>query len=212
MAIRRLAVLAALVLSFSASPAAPQQGQITGLPILVMRDHLIEGRRVGILARDWLYCYPPTGELIVVPRGYITDFASIPAALEPVLDSFGRQSEAAVVHDWLYAVGETDKREVADSIFLFAMMEQGVGLAARRTMYQGVVLGGGSAYGRADEWNKRFGNPDSGRRLASAPYARRKTAVVAEIDCKDLDDPAKVQTLAALHSSANWPRPIAPNP
>src|SRR4051794_36002195 len=80
-------------------PSAATQAETTGLDFRLMRDYRIEGRRVGIVMRDWLYCYPPTGELILVPRGYMTDFASIPGFAKPFIDEFGDNAEAAVAHD-----------------------------------------------------------------------------------------------------------------
>lgn len=39
---------------------------------------------------------------IVVPEGFITDFASIPRFLWSIYPPTGRYQEAAVIHDWLY--------------------------------------------------------------------------------------------------------------
>ncbi len=39
---------------------------------------------------------------LVVPRGFITDFASVPAALQCILSKTGRYGKAAVIHDYIY--------------------------------------------------------------------------------------------------------------
>ena len=51
-----------------------------GMPIVLLRAPRKQGRRVAILTDDWFYCYPPTSKLYRAPRGYLTDFASIPKA------------------------------------------------------------------------------------------------------------------------------------
>ena len=75
------------------------------------------------------------------------------------INPFGNHAEAAVVHDWLYAVGETGKRPYADEIFLHAMKEQNVNIVRRRTMYRSVRVGGNEAFGRDIEWSNNFRDP-----------------------------------------------------
>jgi Protein of unknown function (DUF1353) len=184
------------------------QGDGTGLNFRLMRDYRIEGRRVGLVVSDWLYCYPPTGDVLLVPRGYMTDFASIPDAVRPLIDVFGDNAEAAVAHDWLYAIGEPGKREAADDLFRFALKEQGVGVVTRNAMHAGVRVGGGGAYGRKGEWDKRFGDPVKGQPLTASPYQRRSTAIVAHLaKCSQMEDAATLASLRAAHASARWPRP-----
>jgi hypothetical protein len=47
---------------------------------------------------------------IVVPAGFITDYASIPQALHAVLPPRGRGNRANIVHDFLYQVAPRDPR------------------------------------------------------------------------------------------------------
>lgn len=42
-----------------------------------------------------------SGRIIEVPRGFITDGASVPRLLWPLFPSWGRYSRAAVLHDYL---------------------------------------------------------------------------------------------------------------
>lgn len=154
------------------------------LRIAVDLESRRSGRRVAVLTDDWLYCYPESGEVFLVPRGYETDFASIPPGARWLINPFGNHAEAAVVHDWLYAVGEKDNRLEADEIFRFAMKESGVNIARRNLMFQAVRKGGEKSYGAPGEWRFR-----DYRTLADAepPFARPEKAAVATIDCEDLD-------------------------
>lgn len=46
--------------------------------------------------------YPTADGTIVVPIGFVTDFASIPRFLWSIYPPTGRYQRAAVLHDWLY--------------------------------------------------------------------------------------------------------------
>ncbi len=73
----------------------------------------------GLLAYD--------SELIIVPAGYRTDFASIPRFFHRVLPPVGKYSRAAVVHDWLCDVRPPlCKSDTAADIFREAMVDLGV--------------------------------------------------------------------------------------
>ena len=156
---------------------------VSGLGVVIDYAARRQGRRVAVLMDDWLYCYPPTGEVFLVPSGYETDFASIPGAARGIINPFGDHAEAAVIHDWLYAVGESDSRPSADGIFRYAMKEQGVNIVRRNAMHRAVRMGGNTAYGREEEW--RFRDP---RTLNDAPepFPRPEKAAVETIDCENL--------------------------
>ncbi len=65
---------------------------------------------------------------ILVPAGYVTDFASIPRISRLFFSSLGRHAEAAVAHDWLYAFGyrSEDGGEIfADRVFHQAVIDAG---------------------------------------------------------------------------------------
>lgn len=187
-------------------PGHAVQGASSGLDFRLMRDYRIEGRRVGIVMNDWLYCYPPTRELILVPRGYMTDFASIPSLARPLIEPFGDNAEAAVAHDWLYAIGEPNRREKADDLFRYALMEQGVNLVTRNAMHAAVRAGGGGAYGRPGEWNRRFGDPVAGQPLPASPFRRRTTAAVTQLgSCQAMESLTEIARLRATFGSTTWP-------
>lgn len=80
-----------------------------------------EGRKQWQLT-DWLIYESATIGLILVPPGYITDFASVPR-LPIIYLLFGGQSdEEATLHDYLYSVphstgtGQVVDRSLADKL------------------------------------------------------------------------------------------------
>jgi hypothetical protein len=85
---------------------------------------------------------------VEVPMGFITDFASIPLLLQPIVGKpTGRHGVAAVVHDYGYAHNRYDQ-ETWDMIMLDIMKLSGVGWLRRNTIYYGLRVGGFVA------WNK----------------------------------------------------------
>jgi hypothetical protein len=87
------------------------------------------------------------GEILTVPVGFETDFASIPRFLWAIYPPAGKWGKAAVVHDWLYASGDRTRLE-CDEIFKDAMEILGVPWLRRQVMYRAVRLGGGAAWDR----------------------------------------------------------------
>jgi hypothetical protein len=86
--------------------------------------------------------------VIVVPRGFVTDFASIPRPLQVLrglLPTTERYGIAALVHDYLYWRQDCT-REQSDNIMEQAMMEAGVPLLERRIIREGVRQFGQSAW------------------------------------------------------------------
>jgi len=196
------------------APEAAYQAAITGLKINLMRDPRIGGQRAAVLAKDWLYCYPKTRELILVPRGYVTDFASIPGFARHIIEPYGDNAEGAVAHDWFYAIGEPGQRRKADAVLRQGLKEQKVGVVTRTIVWLTVRLFGGAHYGGAREWDDRFADPDKGAPAPVSPYARRASAVVGALegDCAQMDDPAVLQKLYDRYTSANWPRAASAPP
>lgn len=82
---------------------------------------------------------------INVPKGFVTDFASIPQLFWSILPPWGDYGKAAVVHDWLYYIGTYTRRE-ADLIFREAMKVLGVNWFVRGIMYNAVRWFGGGAW------------------------------------------------------------------
>jgi len=74
---------------------------------------------------------------VTVPKGFPTDFASIPRFFWRILPKNGPYDFAAVPHDYLYAV-QTLPRPDADHLFLEAMEAAGVTPWQRRLMFWAV--------------------------------------------------------------------------
>lgn len=203
-------VLALLILTLTATaPAFAQNASVTGTQLRLLRDARIGPNRVAVLGADLLYCYPPTRELIVVPRAYMTDFASVPSGAHHVIDRYGDNIEAAIVHDWLYAVGEPDRRLFADQVFRFALGEQDVSVVKRNLAYQAVRAGGHNAYGSEREWASRFYDP-SGLGPIPPPYVKPTSGVVAVVDtCELLESVEGIERLTYQYGSHLWP-PVEP--
>lgn len=91
-----------------------------------------------ILESDYIYSI--NGFLITVPKGFITDGASIPKSLQWIYEPFGEYIKGAVIHDYLYSkYNDTGiNRTLADKIFDFIMKETGVNAKTRRKFYVAV--------------------------------------------------------------------------
>jgi hypothetical protein len=84
-------------------------------------------------------------KIIVVPAGFVTDFASIPRILWSIRPPQGFYQWAAVVHDFLYWE-QPIPRAKADKILLLGMTDSMVGPTERTAIYEGVRTGGGPAW------------------------------------------------------------------
>lgn len=82
-----------------------------------------------------------SNDIIVVPKGFTTDFASVPWPASMLIPMSGQHNMAAVVHDYLYSTQERSRKE-SDDIFLEALTVLGVSLVKRRIMYRAVRLWG----------------------------------------------------------------------
>lgn len=90
---------------------------------------------------------------ITVPKGFITDFASIPRFLWSVLPPAGGYGKAAVVHDYLYRTPGAWTRGEADAVLKEAMEVSGVGWFTRQTIWLGVRTGGHFVFRGGDSKN-----------------------------------------------------------
>ena len=75
-----------------------------------------------------------SGNIINVPIGTHTDFASIPRPLWAFFPRWGKYGNAAVIHDWLYW-RQVRTREESDKIFLEGMEVLEVPSWKRHTIY-----------------------------------------------------------------------------
>jgi Protein of unknown function (DUF1353) len=82
---------------------------------------------------------------VIVPIGFVTDLASIPAALWGMLPPAARYSYPAIIHDYLYWFQPCTRAE-ADAVFQSVMGDLLVPSAKITIIYDAVRLGGGSAW------------------------------------------------------------------
>jgi Protein of unknown function (DUF1353) len=98
-------------------------------------------------------------DVVTVPKGFVTDFASIPRVFWSVLRPDGDYTYPAIIHDFLYWQQHT-QRETADRIFLFSMQDFDIDQTTATIIYNAVRLGGGVAW-RHNSSDKTLG----GRRV-----------------------------------------------
>ena len=74
----------------------------------------IDGRSWEVRAPfDYAVGSPDSDIIVRVPVGFITDFASIPKILWPLMPPTGWYGKIAVIHDILYQRGRIDNREIS---------------------------------------------------------------------------------------------------
>jgi hypothetical protein len=111
-------------------------------------------------AEDWMVRMPleyeigDSGKVISVPNGFVTDFASVPAALRPFFPKLGKYLQAAIVHDYLYWNQSCSKGQ-ADRIFYYAMKESRVGTLDKLAFFQAVDKVGKKAWKDNEQDKKR---------------------------------------------------------
>jgi hypothetical protein len=91
---------------------------------------------------------PNTSAVIIVPRGFVSDLASIPEPLQILrgrVPNSSRYVNASLVHDYLYWRQDCTRAQ-ADNIMLKAMTEAGISALERRLVYEGVRRFGQSAW------------------------------------------------------------------
>ena len=82
---------------------------------------------------------------VVTPKGFVTDFASVPRPLWHILPKWGGYGVAAVIHDYLYWSQHISRRD-ADLWLLKTMEEMEVGWFHARVIWGAVRLFGGIAW------------------------------------------------------------------
>jgi hypothetical protein len=84
------------------------------------------------------------GEIrITVPAGFVTDLATVPRVLWPLMAPSGQHQLAAIVHDYLYQCVGAVSRFLADAIFRDLMAHLDVPLWRRVSAYYAVRAFGG---------------------------------------------------------------------
>ena len=107
--------------------------------------------RKGKFTAPFAYVSPSLGR-IEIEAGFDTDFASVPRGLWNLYPPDGPYSPAAFIHDFLYWYqamfdgGLPVTRKQADTVFLEAMGDLGIGWVTRHVLYSSVRLGGGTPW------------------------------------------------------------------
>ena len=75
---------------------------------------------------------------INIPKGFNTDFGSIPQLFQSLVSPIGSPTKAYVLHDYLlslYLQGKISKRKICDKTFRVALRNEGVCMPRRSFMY-----------------------------------------------------------------------------
>lgn len=117
--------------------------------------HVNEDDCSWTLDHPLMYLSDLVSTVIVVPKGFTTDFASVPRIPIAYMLFGDRAHHESVIHDYLY---RKDSKPcvsffLANKIFLEAMKCRGKGRLIRWSMYAGVTLGGLSAYHEKEVFN-----------------------------------------------------------
>lgn len=109
-------------------------------------DEFKESRRLFRLTEPFeFYREEDETEVIHVPKGFVTDFSSVPKFLWPIENPLGPSAKAAVLHDYLY-VHAVKNKAYADKVFLEALKVLGVPNLKRHLLYYTVKLFGRGEY------------------------------------------------------------------
>jgi hypothetical protein len=142
-----------------------------------------DGTRLHRLVGSYTYVYDETCEAVTVPEHFVTDFASIPQALR-MRHNPADYAEAALVHDWLYAVGtngDEEAREKADDVFKALLLETGIRRRRARELHLAVRAGGGAGFGKPSDF--AFWSP-VGRQVYEEDPAEKPSDPFREVGCE----------------------------
>ena len=97
-----------------------------------------------LLLSPFVYAHENGGQ-IRVPKGFKTDFASIPRGFRWLVTGHDGTRKPAVIHDYLYRNGAGNRKD-ADLVFRAAMRDTGVPAWKRNLCYWAVRMGGGGSW------------------------------------------------------------------
>ncbi len=113
----------------------------------VVFDHKMQRAQLLMPIEAWAI-----GRHIVVPAGFITDFASVPRIFWRILPPCGDYGLAAIIHDYLYSFGSAAGRKItraqADLALWQIMTQCEVAWWKKELIYRGVRLGGWVVWNR----------------------------------------------------------------
>lgn len=104
-----------------------------------------DGRQLWrVFDHPFVYWSDVAQRFIVVPVGFITDFASIPQSLLSVFGDIAHR--ASLPHDFEYSGKGTLTRELADKVLLEACLLSGTPEWKSKAIYAGVRIGGAGRF------------------------------------------------------------------
>lgn len=96
-------------------------------------------------------------KLITIPKGFITDLASIPKPLWPVLaPQYAGFVYPAILHDFFYRCPDNVTREYADDVFYYALKAEGISTYTAYKLWLGVRTFGGSHFAEQDSCHYKY--------------------------------------------------------
>lgn len=110
-----------------------------------LEDTSHDGRGTWQLQAMLAYQSDVAGKVIIAPKGFVTDLASVPRVPVAFLLAGGTANHAAVIHDWLYTSHEVP-RDVADAVLREAALVMGTPAWRAWMMWAGVRVGGSGAW------------------------------------------------------------------
>lgn len=138
-----LAVSLALLASIVGSAGAQIQPKLATNPT---RLQLFQGDGTNfVLVNSMFYEVKRTGQMITVPAGFVTDFASVPWYGRWFINVLGKHSIPAIVHDYLYWE-QRCTRDEADAILQEAMGEYSSSSIDQTVVFYAVKYGAQSAW------------------------------------------------------------------
>lgn len=170
-------------------------------------------KRLFIL-QEPLICVDDKGRKWIVPKGFATDFASIPAVGRAFIDKAHQNAYAAVLHDFLYFTQPVSRPE-ADKLFKEALASPDCNTPPFKqwVMYRAVRIGGLKAWLKAKEQpHQTEANSMADENLIEEEKSlfgkfidwvkKARTKVDEELD--ELEDDVRVRAKQLLRK-ANWP-------
>lgn len=107
-----------------------------------LKGEILDNGNLLIIEEFGYYREKNNDEIIKVPQGFESDFASVPSIMRALVSPIGRHSKPAVLHDYLcelYHVGEVS-RYFCDEVFNEAMKVKKVKTIDRFILYSGVRI------------------------------------------------------------------------
>lgn len=124
---------------------AYEKGEFIGtLDVRFLSSKSGDGQRIEMVQLLTPFAYKDSkGVVWEVPAGFLSDGASIPRDLWPLLGGpySGPYRDAAVVHDF-YCWSKSRKWEDVHEVFLEAAINRGTSVTLAQTMYAGILFGG----------------------------------------------------------------------